>query len=106
MENVLQRFRTIGFIEGLSYLTLLFIAMPLKYFFAYPLAVKVVGMAHGILFIAYIILLLMAATKYKWDLKYQAILLIASLVPFGTFFTDKKLKELQEEEQIKVPEKL
>ena len=101
-SSLLQKFRTIGFIEGISYLVLLFVAMPLKYIWAYPLAVKVVGMAHGVLFILYVALLLMAMKAYKWDFKYGTLLFIASLVPFGTFYTDKKLKQLQEAEEAKV----
>ncbi len=100
--SLLHKFRTIGNIEGTSYLILLFIAMPLKYIFEYPLAVKVVGMAHGVLFIAYVVLLLMAMKAYKWDFKYGTLLFIASLVPFGTFYTNKKLKKLQEAEEAKV----
>ena len=95
MTTILKRFRQIGFIEGLSYLTLFFIAMPLKYGFDMPLAVKYVGMTHGILFIGYVVLLAMAASKYKWNLKYTGLLFLASLIPFGTFYTDRKLKVLQ-----------
>jgi len=95
MTTILKRFRQIGFIEGISYLTLLFIAMPLKYGFDMPMAVKFVGMLHGVLFIAYVILLAMAASKYAWNLKYVGLLFLASLIPFGTFYTDKKLKALE-----------
>ncbi|HIP46388.1 MAG TPA: DUF3817 domain-containing protein [Campylobacterales bacterium] len=94
--TILKRFRKIGFIEGLSYLTLLFIAMPLKYGFDMPLAVKFVGMAHGALFMGYIVLLAMAVDKYNWNIRYAVILFVASLIPFGTFYTDKKLKVLEE----------
>jgi integral membrane protein len=55
-NTLLARFRTVAWIEGLSYVALLFIAMPLKYFADLPLAVRVVGMAHGVLFIAYVVL--------------------------------------------------
>ena len=96
MTTLLKRFRQIGFIEGISYLVLLFIAMPLKYAFDMPVATKIVGMGHGILFITYVVLLLMAANKYKWNGKYTAILFIASLIPFGTFYTDRKLKAQEE----------
>ena len=95
MTTILKRFRTIGFIEGISYLTLLFIAMPLKYGFDMPMATKFVGMGHGVLFIIYIILLAMAASKYEWNFKYTGLLFLASLIPFGTFYMDKKLKVLE-----------
>ena len=94
--TTLKRFRKIGLIEGISYLVLLFVAMPLKYGFDLPMAVKIVGMAHGILFMAYVALLAMAVDKYNWNIKYAVILFVASLIPFGTFYTDKKLKVLQE----------
>lgn len=92
----LKQFRQIGLIEGISYLVLLFIAMPLKYYFDTPIAVKIVGMAHGVLFILYLYLLLKATLTYKWNIKYVFVLFIASLIPFGTFYTDTKLKALQE----------
>ncbi len=101
-KSLLKKFRIIGFIEGISYLVLLFVAMPLKYIWMYPMAVKVVGMAHGVLFIAYIALLLMAMRSYNWSFKYSTFLFVASLVPFGTFFTDKKLKALEDVKEAKV----
>lgn len=94
--TTLKRFRKIGFLEGISFLLLLFVAMPLKYGFDMPIAVKIVGMAHGLLFIAYVILLGLAVDKYKWNIKYAIILFVAALIPFGTFYTDKKLKVLEE----------
>ncbi len=94
--GVLKAFRRIGIIEGISYLSLLGIAMPLKYLYDMPEAVKVVGMAHGVLFIGYVVLLYLAMKKYGWNIRYAAILFISSLIPFGTFFTDKKLKVFEE----------
>lgn len=95
-KTILKRFRTIGLIEGISYIVLLFVAMPMKYIWMMPLAVKIVGMAHGILFMLYVALLLLAHKKYAWGLKYSIWLFIASLIPFGTFFTDKKLKSIED----------
>ena len=66
LENSFSRFRLISFIEGISYLILIFIAMPLKYFAGIPLAVKIVGMAHGVLFILFVLALIIASKKYKW----------------------------------------
>ncbi|MCH9814677.1 MAG: DUF3817 domain-containing protein [Epsilonproteobacteria bacterium] len=100
--KTLKRFRSIGLIEGISYLVLLFIAMPLKYIWMLPLAVKIVGMLHGILFMLYVALLYKAHVTYKWGWKFSAILFIASLIPFGTFYTDKKLKLIEEVEAAKV----
>lgn len=88
MFDTFSRFRLISFIEGLSYLILVFIAMPLKYLFDSPLAVKLVGMAHGVLFILFMIALIMAANKYKWKfLTFQ--LFVYSLIPFGFILIDK-----------------
>ncbi len=94
--KTLKQFRTVGFIEGISYLVLLLVAMPLKYIYDIPEAVKLVGMTHGALFTGYLILLAMAMEKYSWNIRYVIILFVASLIPFGTFHTDKKLKVLEE----------
>ena len=93
-NTILGRFRLIGLIEGLSYLTLLFIAMPMKYMMGEPIYVKIVGMTHGILFIVFILAQATLSAKYKLSLKDNAIYFIASLIPFGTFFTDFRLKRL------------
>jgi len=92
VKNSVNQFRKIGIIEGYSYLLLLFVAMPLKYFMDYPIAVKVVGMAHGILFIIFCILLALAWQKARWSLRESTLFFVASLIPFGTFYTDKKVK--------------
>lgn len=92
MNNSVKKFGIINTIEGYSYLILLFIAMPIKYFLGFPLAVKIAGMAHGILFILFVILLVVAWQDRKWDFKENIIFFIASLIPFGTFFTKKKIE--------------
>ena len=88
--------RILGNIEGVSYLLLLFIAMPLKYAYDMPAAVKVTGMAHGVLFVAYCLLLAICMKKFTWTLKFGVYLFVATLIPFGTFVTDRKLKFLPE----------
>lgn len=95
MLETLNRFRLISFLEGVSFVILLFIAMPLKYFADFPLAVKVVGMGHGILFILFMIFLFESMRKHDWNMNFSGQLFIASLLPFGTFFMDKKLKAYQ-----------
>ncbi|MGY8672546.1 MAG: DUF3817 domain-containing protein [Verrucomicrobiia bacterium] len=87
--------RFVGIIEGVSFLILLFIAMPLKYMADQPLAVRIVGMAHGVLFLAYIAVLIRAKIHAKWTLKRTAALLIAALLPFGPFIVDRRLKKEQ-----------
>lgn len=95
-NDLIGKFRIIGFIEGISYLVLLFIAMPMKYMMGIMVATKIAGMIHGILFIIFLILLMQAAQIHKFKMKDSIIFFIASLIPFGTFFTDKRLKELEE----------
>ena len=91
--NTLSIFRKIAVAEGISYVLLLFIAMPLKYLADMPLAVKYTGWAHGLLFVLYIAFLAMAFVEYKWSFKKTAMFGVASLLPFAPFWVDKKLKE-------------
>jgi len=93
MFSSIRNLRILGNIEGVSYLILLGIAMPLKYWWGIPLAVKVVGMAHGILFVAYCLLLATCMKKHAWSFLFGLYLFVATLIPFGTFITDRKLKE-------------
>ena len=92
--NSIQTLRILGNIEGISYLLLLGIAMPMKYFFGIPMAVKIVGMAHGVLFLAYCILLVVQMRANKWNVLFGIYLFVATLIPFGTFVTDRKLAKL------------
>ncbi|MBU1668061.1 DUF3817 domain-containing protein [bacterium] len=85
----LQKFRFINKIEGYSFLILLFIAMPLKYMAGFPLATKIVGMIHGILFILFIYQLLIASSEIPFSKKETFIFFIASILPFGSFYTEK-----------------
>ena len=95
IENLLKtplgRFRVVAFLEGVSFLILLFIAMPLKYMAGQPGAVKHVGMAHGVLFILYLFALAHVMIALKWSIKKGLIALGASLLPFGTFMLDAKM---------------
>jgi|TARA_B110000259_G_scaffold28863_2_gene30862 integral membrane protein len=85
-----KAFRLISFLEGVSYLLLLFIAVPIKYFQGNELYVKILGMPHGILFIGYILLLILIQKKMKWNLKTTLVISLASIIPFGTFYVDIK----------------
>ena len=91
LSTVLGRLRLVGFLEGLSFLLLLGVAMPLKYLAGEPSAVRVVGMAHGVLFLAYLAAILQAQVEYGWSWRKSALLVIASLLPFGPFVADRKL---------------
>ncbi len=90
--TALSLFRKVAVAEGISYLLLVFIAMPLKYWADMPLAVKYTGWAHGLLFVLYAICLLVAWIVYKWSFGKAALIFLASLIPFAPFFVDRKLK--------------
>lgn len=92
-QTTLKRFRQIAMAEGISLLVLLFIAMPFKYLADMPAPVKYVGWAHGILFLLYLVFLLLVWIKYKWSFGKVVIAFIASLLPFGTFLFEKRLRK-------------
>ena len=83
----------IALAEGISFLTLLFIAMPMKYFLGMPEVVRVVGSIHGGLFVLYVGLLTMLHFRQRWSFMFSLYALIASVIPFGTFMLDKHLRE-------------
>ncbi|MBC2594227.1 DUF3817 domain-containing protein [Ruficoccus amylovorans] len=95
--KAIHRLRVVGLIEGISFLVLLGIAMPLKYFGDMPEAVKVVGWAHGLLFIGFVALLLTAMILAEWSLRRAAVFFAAALVPFGPFLVDKHLRRCAEQ---------
>jgi integral membrane protein len=83
-------FRIISFLEGVSYLLLLFVAVPIKYFQGDASYVKILGMPHGVLFMLYIVFAIVLQKQMKWNLNTLGIVMIASVLPFGTFYVDKK----------------
>lgn len=91
LKTSLGRLRIIGWWEGVSFLLLLGIAMPLKYFAGWPEAVRVVGMAHGVLFVLYVLAALHAAMEHDWPWKRTALVLAASVLPAGPFIVDAKI---------------
>ncbi len=90
LKTALGRLRIIAFLEGCSYLLLGF-TMILKYKFAMPQPNYVVGLAHGILFVLYIVLLIQVSFLHRWNIFKMFMAFIASLIPFGTFYADKVL---------------
>ena len=96
LGSPIGRLRLIGWIEGTSYLALLGIAMPLKYLAGQPMAVKVTGWIHGLLFIVFCLVLLQAMIHRSWSLFRAIRYFIAAVVPFGTFIVDGELKREQE----------
>jgi len=97
MRTPISRFRTVGLYEGISYLLLLGIGMPLKYILGIPEVVKYVGWAHGVLFILYMVTLLQVMLVHRWSIGKVAAAVVASLLPFGPFILDKKLLRAEEE---------
>lgn len=87
---MLNLFRIVALLEGVSYILLLFIAVPIKYLGNDPQYVKLLGMPHGLLFVAYIVLAIMLGFEFNWKGKTQRNILLASIIPFGTFIADRK----------------
>lgn len=86
----MKLFRLIALLEGLSYLLLLFVAVPIKYQLGDPYYVKLLGMPHGLLFVCYIVFAVFYKVELNWPIKTFVIVLLGSVVPFGTFYVDKK----------------
>lgn len=93
MNKKLSWLRRAGIAEGISFLLLLGIAMPVKYFLKEPMAVTVVGWIHGVLFMAFLFLAWEVKTDRNKSAKWFGLAFLASILPAGTFFFDKKLKE-------------
>lgn len=83
--------RLLAFIEGVSFLVILFITMPLKYFYDMPQPNKIFGMAHGLLFILYVLWVIWVKIEQHWSMKKMMLALLASIIPFGTFWADARL---------------
>lgn len=100
MRNTINDLRTAGFLEGMSYILLLGVAMPLKYIAGAPLGVRIVGSLHGALFLIYVLLGLRAAKIYKWPAIRVFYLFLASVLPFGPFVFDRSLKQEEQSSPI------
>ena len=93
MKNKIKALRIIGIAEGISFLVLLFIAMPMKYLIGIPEMVKVVGWAHGALFMLFILAVVIVQITMRWSFLFFVAALAASVIPFGTFVLDKQLRK-------------
>lgn len=93
LKTSVGRLRLIGLIEGLSFLVLVGIAMPKKYIWGDPTWVKMVGQTHGLLWVLFCFALFDAKDKEGWSLKQALIPFVASMLPFGPFLVDKRIKE-------------
>lgn len=93
LTNKLNRFLKVGLAEGISFILLVGIAMPLKYGAGILQPVRVVGMLHGVLFILYGLFLLQVTIHYKWSFKKASLAFLLSFVPLGTFFLERLLQK-------------
>jgi len=96
-NSIIGLLRITGFAEGTSFLLLLLIAMPLKYMYGLPDAVKYTGWIHGLLFVVYIALAYYAKEQKAWPFKKFAFACVAAFVPLGTFLFDRQLKKEEAE---------
>jgi len=87
---MLKTFKIIALLEGVSFIIMMFVGMPLKYMGGNDIIIKLLGMPHGLLFVSYVILAFLIQNQMKWNVKDMAIILACSLIPFGTFWMDKK----------------
>lgn len=90
LSTRIGRFRLLAFWEGVSFLLILFITMPLKYYMQMPEPNRIIGMAHGVLFVLYVFAVLQFKWKKDWNFKITFLALLASIVPFGTFYFTAK----------------
>lgn len=88
----IDRFRLVAIIEGISYLFLLFIAMPMKYYGGMSEIVTYTGWVHGVLFMLYIYTLISASMDGKWNFKRTSLAFLASIIPFATFILERNLR--------------
>jgi len=95
LTSAVGRLRAVGMVEAVSFLLLLGVAMPLKYFAGMPIAVKIAGWIHGLLFITFALCLLVAHGERRWSMRWSALILVAALLPFGPFVIDRRLKNEQ-----------
>lgn len=93
---MIRFFRLTAALEGISLLLLLFIAMPLKYIWEAPQMVQIVGMAHGLLFIAYVMLLILVIPQLQLKAKAVVVSFFCAFIPFGTFYADKRYFKSQD----------
>lgn len=97
MKNPISFLRQVALVEGVSFLLLLGVAMPLKYLAHLPQAVKWTGWAHGVLFVIFGLALLQAMLAAKWSIGRAAVVFIGALLPFGPFVLDRRMKEYEAE---------
>jgi integral membrane protein len=104
MKNPIPFLRKVALAEAVSFLVLMGVAMPLKYFMDIPVAVKVAGWIHGVLFVTFCGALLQTMIVAKWPVLRSAMIFIAALLPFGPFVVDRRMAIYEAEFRNRVPE--
>lgn len=94
--TTIHQLRVVGLIEGASFLVLLLVAMPLKYLAGMPVAVRYVGMAHGLLFVLYVAAGLWTGISLRWPLRRTVLVLAAAVLPAGPLLIDGWLRRLSQ----------
>lgn len=89
---MLETFRTLSLIEGISLLTLFFVAMPAKYYLGTPVIVPLVGTTHGLLFMSYLVMSLLVSHRLGWSLLKWLAVLAAGFIPFACFVLERRLR--------------
>jgi integral membrane protein len=91
IEKLLPAYRIAAWVTGIGLVILVFVAMPLKYFFGQPLLVAIVGMAHGFLYMAYIVITLLLAERCRWRPVDALVILVAGTIPLASFFAERRV---------------
>jgi integral membrane protein len=91
IENYLRAYRVAAWVTGIGLVILVFVAMPLKYFFGHPLLVSIVGMAHGFLYMAYIVVTLLLAERCRWRPIDALVILACGTIPLASFFAERRV---------------
>ena len=97
MKNPVSFLRIVGLTEGISFLLLVGMAMPLKHLAGFPMAVKVAGWIHGVLFMVFGLALLLTMVKARWPMLRGAGVFVAALLPFGPFVMDRRMRAYEAE---------
>ena len=97
VKNPILFLRYVAIIEAVSFLILVFVAMPLKYFAGMPLSVRVVGLTHGLLFLVFCFALTRVMNRAKWPFARGALIFVAALLPFGPFVVDRRMRGYEQE---------
>ncbi len=95
LTTTIGRLRLASLLDGISYLILLFIAMPLKYLADFPMAVSIVGMAHGVLWVALCLALLLALVLGRLPFWWCVLTFICALIPFAPLWLDRRLRQFE-----------